>query len=110
MKHFLNQTAGSLAEILDRAQSSQNYHGLETSVAVERRPTGSLLLEAIRLSDLPFYLYRSRKVASSVAVSIGSSIPRREEAILHIKAAGYNRSGARLCWGSSHPSLQEDQK
>ncbi|MCU0596837.1 MAG: sigma 54-interacting transcriptional regulator [Desulfobacterota bacterium] len=105
VRHFLNQAAAEafLPEItLDRDAEEvlQSYHwpgNIRELSNVLERVLSSLEGDTIRLSDLPFYLYRSRKIASKLtAVSIREVQSRAEkEAILHtLRVAGYNKSKA----------------
>jgi PAS domain S-box-containing protein len=105
VRHFLDQTAQEafLPEItLDRAAEevlrSYPWPGniRELSNVLER-VLSSLEGNTVHLSDLPFYLYRSQKIASKL-----SPVPIREvqfraekEAILHtLRLAGFNKSKA----------------
>jgi transcriptional regulator with PAS, ATPase and Fis domain len=105
VRHFLDQTAQEafLPEItLDRAAEevlrSYPWPGniRELSNVLER-VLSSLEGNTVHLSDLPFYLYRSQKIASKL-----SPVPIREvqfraekEAILHtLRLAEFNKSKA----------------
>jgi transcriptional regulator of acetoin/glycerol metabolism len=73
----------------------------------------SLEGNTIHLSDLPFYLYRSRKVASRLsAVSIREVHSRAEkEAILHtLRLTGYNKSRAAAMLGIHRTHLYKKIK
>jgi transcriptional regulator of acetoin/glycerol metabolism len=67
----------------------------------------------IRLSDLPFYLYRSRKIASKLSgVSIREVQSRAEkEAIIHsLRLARYNKSKAAAMLGIHRTHLYKKIK
>ena len=89
VKHFLNQTAmeAFLPEITldhDAEEVLRSYHwpgNIRELSNVLERVLSSLEGSTIRLSDLPFYLYRSRKIASKLsAVSIREVQSRAEQA------------------------------
>ncbi len=121
VRHFLNQTAveAFLPEItLDRDAEEvfQSYHwpgNIRELSNVLERVLSSMEGNTIRVSDLPFYLYRSRKIASKLsAVSIRDVQSRAEkEAILHtLRLARYNKSRAAAMLGIHRTHLYKKIK
>jgi len=121
IRHFLNQAAQEafLPQItLDREAEevlrSYPWPGniRELSNVLER-VLSSLEGSTIRVSDLPFYLYRSRKIAFKLtAVSIREVQSRAEkEAILHtLRLARYNKSKAAAMLGIHRTHLYKKIK
>jgi len=121
IRHFLNQAAQEafLPQItLDREAEevlrSYPWQGniRELSNVLER-VLSSLEGSTIRVSDLPFYLYRSRKIAFKLtAVSIREVQSRAEkEAILHtLRLARYNKSKAAAMLGIHRTHLYKKIK
>ncbi len=121
VKHFLSQTAEEaflpeitldhdVEEVLQSYQWPGNIRELSN---VLERVLSSLEGETIHLSDLPFYLYRSRKIASKLtAVSIREVQSRAEkEAILHtLRLAHYNKSKAATMLGIHRTHLYKKIK
>ena len=121
VRHFLNQTAQEafLPEITldhDAKEALQSYPwpgNIRELSNVLERVLSSLEENTIRLSDLPFYLYRSRKITSKL-----SGVPIREvqsraekEAILHtLRLAGYNKSKAAAMLGIHRTHLYKKIK
>ena len=121
VKHFLSQAAEEafLPEItLDHEAEEvlQSYHwpgNIRELSNVLDRVLSSLEGETIHLSDLPFYLYRSRRIASKLtAVSIREVQSRAEkEAILHtLRLARYNKSKAATMLGIHRTHLYKKIK
>jgi transcriptional regulator of acetoin/glycerol metabolism len=80
---------------------------------VLERVLSSLEGNTIRVSDLPFYLYRSRKIASKLpSVSIREAQSRAEkEAILHtLRLTRYNKSKAAAMLGIHRTHLYKKIK
>jgi len=121
VRHFLDQTAQEafLPEItLDRGAEEvlRSYHwpgNIRELSNVLERVLSSLEGNTVRLSDLPFYLYRSRKIASKL-----SPLPIREvqsraekEAILHtLRLARFNKSKAAAMLGIHRTHLYKKIK
>jgi PAS domain S-box-containing protein len=110
VRHFLNQAAQEafLPEITldhDAEEVLRSYSwpgNIRELSNVLERVLSSLEGNTIRLSDLPFYLHRSRKIASKLsAVSIREVQSHAEkEAILHtLRLTGYNKSKAAAMLG-----------
>jgi len=121
VRHFLNQAAleAFLPEItLDRDaeevfQSYQWPGNIRELSNVLERVLSSLEGNTIRVSDLPFYLYRSRKIASKLpSVSIREAQSRAEkEAILHtLMLTRYNKSKAAAMLGIHRTHLYKKIK
>jgi transcriptional regulator with PAS, ATPase and Fis domain len=121
VRHFLNQTAQEafLPEITldqDAEEVLSSYHwpgNIRELSNVLERVLSSLEGNTIHLSDLPFYLYRSRKIASKLtAVSIREVQSRAEkEAILHtLRLARYNKSKAAAMLGIHRTHLYKKIK
>jgi PAS domain S-box-containing protein len=121
VRHFLNQTAQEafLPEITldqDAEEVLSSYHwpgNIRELSNVLERVLSSLEGSRIRLSDLPFYFYRSRKIASKLtAVSIREVQSRAEkEAILHtLRLARYNKSKAAAMLGIHRTHLYKKIK
>jgi PAS domain S-box-containing protein len=121
VRHFLNQTAQEafLPEITlnhDAEEVLRTYlwpGNIRELSNVLERVLSSLEGNTIRLSDLPFYLYRSRKIASSLsAVSIREAQSRAEkEAILHtLRLTRYNKSKAAAMLGIHRTHLYKKIK
>jgi len=121
VRHFLNQAAveAFLPEItLDRDaeevfQSYQWPGNIRELSNVLERVLSSLEGNTIRVSDLPFYLYRSRKIASKLpSVSIREAQSRAEkEAILHtLRLTRYNKSKAAAMLGIHRTHLYKKIK
>jgi PAS domain S-box-containing protein len=121
VRHFLNQAAEEafLPEItLDRDaeevfQSYQWPGNIRELSNVLERVLSSLEGNTIRVSDLPFYLYRSRKIASKLpSVSIREAQSRAEkEAILHtLRLTRYNKSKAAAMLGIHRTHLYKKIK
>jgi PAS domain S-box-containing protein len=121
VRHFVNQTAQEafLPEITldhDAQEILQSYHwpgNIRELSNVLERILSSLEGNTIRLSDLPFYLYRSRKIASKLsAVSIRDVQSRAEkDAILHtLRLARYNKSRAAAMLGIHRTHLYKKIK
>jgi len=121
VRHFLIQTAQEafLPEITldqDAEEVLRSYHwpgNIRELSNVLERVLSSLEGDTVHLSDLPFYLYRSRKIASKMsAVSIREVQSRAEkEAILHaLRLAGYNKSKAAAMLGIHRTHLYKKIK
>jgi transcriptional regulator with PAS, ATPase and Fis domain len=121
VRHLLNQAAveAFLPEItLDRDaeevfQSYQWPGNIRELSNVLERVLSSLEGNTIRVSDLPFYLYRSRKIASKLpSVSIREAQSRAEkEAILHtLRLTRYNKSKAAAMLGIHRTHLYKKIK
>ncbi len=121
VKHFLNQTSQEafLPEITlehDAEEVLRSYQwpgNIRELSNVLERVLSSLEGNTIRLSDLPFYLYRSRKIASKLsALSIREVQSRAEkEAILHtLRLARYNKSKAAAMLGIHRTHLYKKIK
>jgi DNA-binding NtrC family response regulator len=121
VRHFLNQAATEafLPEItLDRNAEEvlQSYHwpgNVRELSNVLERVLSSLERNTIQVSDLPFYLYRSRKIASKLStVSIREAQSRAEkEAILHtLRVTRYNKSKAAAMLGIHRTHLYKKIK
>lgn len=120
-KHFLSQTAQEafLPEITldpDAEEALRNYSwpgNIRELSNVLERVLSSLEGNTIRLSDLPFYLYRGRKFAARAsALSIKEVQSRAEkEAILHaLQLTGYNKSRAAAMLGIHRTHLYKKIK
>jgi transcriptional regulator with PAS, ATPase and Fis domain len=121
VRHFLNQAAEEafLPEITldpDAEDIFRSYHwpgNIRELSNVLERILSSLEGNTIQLSDLPFYLYRSRKIASKLsAVSIRDVQSRAEkEAILHaLRLTRYNKSRAATMLGIHRTHLYKKIK
>ncbi len=121
VRHFLNQASQEafLPEITldhDAEEVLRSYQwpgNIRELSNVLERVLSSLEGSTIRLSDLPFYLYRSRKIASKLsAVSIREVQSRAEkEAILHtLRLARYNKSKAAAMLGIHRTHLYKKIK
>jgi PAS domain S-box-containing protein len=121
VRHFLDQTAQEafLPEIAldqDAEEVLRCYHwpgNTRELLNVLERVLSSLEGNTIRLSDLPFYLYRSRKIASKLsALSIREVQSRAEkEAILNtLRLARYNKSKAATMLGIHRTHLYKKIK
>ena len=121
VRHLLNQAATEafLPEItLDRDAEEvfQTYQwpgNIRELSNVLERVLSSLEGNTIRVSDLPFYLYRSRKIASKLpSVSIREAQSRAEkEAILHtLRLTRYNKSKAAAMLGIHRTHLYKKIK
>ena len=121
VRHFLNQTAmeAFLPEITldhDAEEVLRSYQwpgNIRELSNVLDRVLSSLEGKTMRVSDLPFYLYRSRKIASKLsAISIREVQSRAEkEAILHtLRLARYNKSRAAAMLGIHRTHLYKKIK
>jgi DNA-binding NtrC family response regulator len=121
VRHFLDQTAQEafLPEITLEQNAEEvlrTYHwpgNIRELSNVLERVLSSLEGNTMRLPDLPFYLYRSRKIASKLtAVPIREVQSRAEkEAILHtLRLAGYNKSKAAAMLGIHRTHLYKKIK
>jgi PAS domain S-box-containing protein len=121
VRHFLNQAATEafLPEITlehDAEEVLRTYHwpgNIRELSNVLERVLSSLEGNTIRVSDLPFYLYRSRKIASKLAaVPIREAQSRAEkEAILHtLRLTRYNKSKAAAMLGIHRTHLYKKIK
>jgi len=120
-RHFLNQTAQEafLPEITldsdaEEALRSHPWPGniRELSNVLER-VLSSLEGNTIRLSDLPFYLYKSGKAASRLSALSMKEVQSRaeKEAILHaLRLTGYNKSRAAAMLGIHRTHLYKKIK
>jgi PAS domain S-box-containing protein len=121
VRHFLDQAAQDalLPEITldhDAEEVLRSYQwpgNIRELSNVLERVLSSLEGNTIHLSDLPFYLYRSRKIATKLsALSIREVQSRAEkEAILHsLKLAQYNKSKAAAMLGIHRTHLYKKIK
>ena len=121
VRHFLNQTAleAFLPEItLDRdaEEAFQSYHwpgNIRELFNVLERVLSSLEGNTIHLSDLPFYLYRSRKIASrrsSLTIRDVQSRAEKEAILQALKLTRNNKSKAAAMLGIHRTHLYKKIK
>jgi len=121
VRHFLNQTAQEafLPEITldhDAEEALQGYPwpgNIRELSNVLERVLSSLEGNTIRLSDLPFYLYKNRKAASRLSVLSIKEVQTRaeKEAILHaLRLSGFNKSRAAAMLGIHRTHLYKKIK
>jgi transcriptional regulator with PAS, ATPase and Fis domain len=121
VRHFLNQAAEEafLPEITldsDAEDILRSYHwpgNIRELSNVLERILSSLEGNTIHLSDLPFYLYRSRKIASKLSTASIRDVQSRaeKEAILHaLRLTHYNKSRAAAMLGIHRTHLYKKIK